>query len=272
MKSDERHPPPAPPGDSESDAVLEQRRPEHRATAELECLPGRGRYHRANCSEAEARELLAIAKRPPPGMRIYKYGSRSVVGAFGLTSGLQVCLKYYFPNRFYKHVSYGFGGSRCRRSWLAALAFARAGIPTPAPLAVLEWKKFGGVWLDQAFLATRQAEGISLAEFARTHRADRDRLERIAGKLREYFSTMANHRIVHGDLKATNILVDETDRISFIDLDAFSLVTSSSRWKKLREKDARIFAENWKNDPNLADTFHAVFRRESAASSDRGSV
>lgn len=231
----------------------------------LECASGRGLYYQLACSEPEARELAAIGRRPPPGLRLYKYGSRSVVGAYELESGLKVCLKYYFPKRFYKHLSYGLAGSRCQRSWLAALAFAQAGIPTPVPLATIEWKRCGGVWLDQAFLATRQAQGIPLSAFAAAHRAERSRLKRIARKLRGYFSMMAGHRMVHGDLKATNILVDENDELSFIDLDAFQVVKTSSRWNGLRRRDERVFAQNWSADPGLADVFGGAFAEEAGS-------
>lgn len=225
----------------------------------LECGPGQGHYYRLGCSEPEARSLAAVGRRPPPGLRLFKYGSRSVVGAYELESGLDVCLKYYFPNRFYKHLSYGLGGSRCHRSWRAALALTRARIPTPAPLAIIEWKRLRGAWLDQAFLATRRAEGMPLSAFAAAHRADRNRLELIARKLRGYFSLMAGQQMVHGDLKATNILVDENDEISFIDLDAFEVVRSSSRWNDLRKKDERVFAQNWRAHPELAEVFRGVF-------------
>lgn len=220
---------------------------------------GEGRYHPPNCSDAEMEELAGIASRPPPGLQLYKYGSRSVVGSYGLQSGSRVCLKYYFPRRFYKHLTYGIGGSRCFASWIAALAFGRAGIPTAAPLAMIDWKKMGGLWLEQAFLATRQAEGVSLSVFAETHRSDPGRLEKVAAALRRSFSIMAQHRIIHGDLKATNILVDEHDQITFVDLDAAAFLDSAARWKELRAKDERIFADNWRQQPVAAAAFRAVF-------------
>ncbi len=209
------------------------------------------------CSADDAEALAAVVKRPPPGFRICKFGSRSVVGGYELPSG-SVALKYYFPRHWHKCVTYGLLGSRARRSWLAALGFSRIGIGTPEPLALLEWKA-GPVFLRQSFLATRFGEGDDLQTWAENHADDRQALETMAGKLRAQFDLMARFRAVHGDMKASNILVAADGSIRFIDLDAAALLVPASRWPALREKDRRRFAANWTARPPLAEAFADVF-------------
>lgn len=170
-----------------------------------------------------------------------------------------VCVKYYFPKHLIKNIRYGVLGSRCHQSWKAALAFNRYGIPTPAPLVIIERKRFARSWLEYSFLATRKARGIPLRDLVAAHDPAEARLERIAYNLRQAFAKMAHHRIVHGDLKATNILVDEGDNICFVDLDAAAVINSPHTWKRLRARDERIFSANWQKGTRAAEVFAALF-------------
>jgi tRNA A-37 threonylcarbamoyl transferase component Bud32 len=220
-----------------------------RATAQLNLL---------SCPPEQARQLAAFADRPPPGMSLLKFGSRSVVGSIALADGTPAVLKYYFPKNLHKHLSHGGKRSRCLRSWIAALAFEHLGLPTPTPLAIAEWHQLGGLWLEKSFLATRRAEGISLAEWVKRHAGDEGRLAAMATRLRSTFDRMAAHRISHGDLKATNILVDAGDSPSLVDLDAVEILLPPTRWKRSRQRDIRIFQENWDRNPAAATAFSSV--------------
>src|SRR5690606_31111602 len=172
--------------------------------ASLPCGRANASFSREFCTPERAAELAQIANRPVSGLTLYKYGSRSIVGSFVLSDGYPVVLKYYYPRGLHKHLSYGIIGSRCHQSWMAALALRYIGIPTPAPLVIVEWNLVGGLWLSKSFLATRQAPGVSLKKWVNAHREDNQRLNKMADKLREVFLRMADYSISHGDLKADN--------------------------------------------------------------------
>jgi tRNA A-37 threonylcarbamoyl transferase component Bud32 len=228
-------------------------------TQPLACGRAIAAFNSTACSPTLATELAGIANRPLPGLTLYKFGSRSIIGSFTLLDGSGVVLKYYFPSSTAKHLNYGIRGSRCLQSWTAGMAFDFLGIPTPAPLFIAEWNLLGGIWLSKSFLATRQSDGVALDAFIRSHGSDHPLVERAADSLRHSFAIMARHRAVHGDLKANNLLVSASGDVSFIDLDAAEFLLSESAWKTRREKDRLRFMSNWKQDPAAARRFHNLF-------------
>ncbi len=214
----------------------------------------------SSCSTEQAKALALAAQRPPPGFVVYKFGSRAVVGAFRLPVGEEVVLKYYYPRGLHKQLSYGLKGTRCRQSWLAALALQRAGIPTPPALMIAEWRGLGGLWWQRSVLATGKARGITLQDWVETCGADLARLDAMAVRLRTIAGRMDEFRIGHGDLKATNILVADDDSVALVDLDAVSILNNNAAWPAVRERDQRIFAGNWKGMPRAAQAFANVFK------------
>jgi tRNA A-37 threonylcarbamoyl transferase component Bud32 len=217
------------------------------------------RYNPLSCTRDQANELAALADRPPPGLSLYKFGSRSIVGSYILSDGTPVVLKYYFPKNLLKHLSYGIAGSRCMQSWIAALAFQFLELPTPAPMAMVESRKLRGCWLEKSFIATRRADGLTLDAWVSSAADDRIRLNAMAAQLQRLFTQMAVLRIAHGDLKSTNLLVDRDDNLAMIDLDACELWVSPTSWPSRRERDRRIFESNWQQQPAIASAFAESF-------------
>ena len=225
----------------------------------IRCKGLPGLWNTSGCGRELAEALGSIARKPPRGMRIYKFGTRSVVGARVGEAGEETVLKYYYPSSQISSLVYGLRGSRCMRSWHAGLAFRHIGIPTPAPLVVAEARKLGGMMIGSSFLANRPAEGEALGDFVARHGTGHPLVAAAAESLRESFRLMEEHHCVHGDLKANNLFLSPDGAVSFIDLDAADWDLAPPAFEKLRAKDRERFMKNWDGDPAAAEAFRKCF-------------
>lgn len=197
------------------------------------------------CNPMQTNELKNITLTPPSKFVICKDGSRSLVGKYNLSDGTECVLKYYYPKNLVKKINFGLRGSRCMRSWIAARAFELLKIPTAGAMMIHEEKRAAGIMLKQSFLACQLAPGIPLH-----HVTDEASLREVAAQLKEAFATMATYRISHGDLKASNIIVDTKHRVRFIDLDGAAILSARKTWNVLWENDRNRFLRNWpENSP-----------------------
>jgi tRNA A-37 threonylcarbamoyl transferase component Bud32 len=201
-------------------------------------------------------QIIHVCQRPSIGMRLYKYGTRSVVGGYEFED--EIVCKYYYPKSFIKAMTYRMMGSRCKRSWCAGLAFQMIGLATPVPLVFGEWYAAKGLLLKQSFLATSKAEGVDLFEWVQLHHDSEVKMKRMAELLKGMFDLMAEYQITHGDLKATNIIVNELHEPTFIDLDAVIFHRKLEAWKAYRLLDRRRFMKNWSKVPQVLSYFKDV--------------
>lgn len=139
--------------------------------------------------------------------------------------------------------------SRAVNCWRAAARLKAADIDTPRPVAVLE-ERCLGVLRGRSYFICELVEGETLDRVLHSDTGHRTSLiERAAGIVRR----LAEHDIVHGDLKATNFIVDG-DRLFLVDLDA----TRGCEGRALvrgRGRDLRRFMKNWAADSELSREF-----------------
>lgn len=220
---------------------------------------GKGIIVENSLTPAQEKTLLATAHRPPAQSIVLKYGSRSFVGASPIAD-THLALKFYYRLSLRRQLGYTLRGSRAMRSWLASRTFTHLGIPTPAPIALIESKRFGFL-ADRALFVTEIAQGTPLPEFLEQHNKDIPAMEKIAASARRIFQTFAHHRIHHGDTNTKNFIVLPDRSLTIIDLDAVELLVPDSKWKKKRASDERQFARLWQTYPHLKQTFSKTFEQ-----------
>ena len=133
--------------------------------------------------------------------------------------------------------------SRAAVSWRNANLLEFIGLPTTKPLGFIEQRRLG--LRHQAYFITEYtpAEELSAAY------AEREPTESELEQLKTIFMTLEREQISHGDLKASNFLVNAQGDISLIDLDAMNGAHHCSQtFKKAFEEDKKRFMANWQDN------------------------
>ena len=73
------------------------------------------------------------------------------------------------------------------------------------------------------------------------------------------FSRLREHRLSHGDLKASNILWYEGN-LYLIDLDAAKMHKHERLFKRAHTRDRARFQANWRNLPSSRNFFEPLFK------------
>ena len=132
--------------------------------------------------------------------------------------------------------------SRAWTSWQSANLLQHIGVPTPRALGLREvrWGPFRLV----TYLITEASAGAPLQEWLPARGAPVPPwLDRA---LLATFAALAAAGLSHGDLKASNFLVEEADqRLLLIDLDAVCLHRSERHARRALERDRERFLANW---------------------------
>ena len=129
--------------------------------------------------------------------------------------------------------------SRAWHSWIEAHRLRFLGIATPRPLALIERRL--GPLRGRAWLVSEYCAGPNL----------QDRLAAaenvpagIGEAVHDLFNQLAEARISHGDLKASNFICGG-EELSVLDLDAMKRHDSEVAWRRAWSRDRARFLRNW---------------------------
>lgn len=185
--------------------------------------------------------LSAIIEEPDRAIArgiLLKDGGSSTVARIDV-DGRPLVIKRYNLKDFRHALSRCWRPSRAWHSWLAGHRLEFFGIPTPAPLGLLE-ERFGPL-RRRAFLVTEYCPGENLLRHLSPDHAPG---KREAEAIRDFFQALVRLRISHGDLKATNLLWHE-DKLVVIDLDAMIRHDSDKTFARAWRRDRARFLRNW---------------------------
>ena len=153
-------------------------------------------------------------------------------------------VKRYTARSVWHRVKRALRQSRARNAWRASVTFADAGIRVPEP--VLYWEnRFGPLRFD-SFFVYRAIDGEILLESLPTllgeQRAD------VVRQLGALFSALRSQRLVHGDMKATNLMLVD-GRVTIFDLDVAGKRTCL--FGQGHRRDQKRFLKNWADNEQL---------------------
>jgi heptose I phosphotransferase len=175
-----------------------------------------------------------------------KKGDSTSVVLINLDGHRFVIKRYNILNLFHA-VRRQFKKSRAKRSWESAHQLIALGIPTAKPIAMIE-KRFGFL-LGKAYYITEFVEGVSAKNYFASNKD-----EFTARKIVKYIRLLRDAKISHGDMKATNIIINN-DKPYFVDLDATKKHASTNAFKRAFSQDIKRFMKNWHEDSFLYQMF-----------------
>jgi tRNA A-37 threonylcarbamoyl transferase component Bud32 len=148
--------------------------------------------------------------------RILKRGNTSYVSVV-VWNGRKIVVKRYNYKGFIYSLRITLKGSRAKHCWLFGHLLLMLGIATPKPVAFIEHRK--GLLLWKAYIITEFVDGQKLRDFLIENNSDQSKMSEIKQRLTALLVKMSANFLTHGDLKFTNILVDENGLV-LTDLDS----------------------------------------------------
>jgi tRNA A-37 threonylcarbamoyl transferase component Bud32 len=202
-------------------------------------------------------ELLTFLKTPDylflsRYMHIIKEDSTTTVGVIQIGEQWFLVKRYNMKN-FWHRLKRAITKTRAAKSWENAQRLLFRGIRTPQPIAIIEnrWGIFKGV----CYFISAYVPAMTATEYFKPYQFDLAEGGRIAEQILEVLQTLTIEKIFHGDLKATNILING-EGIWLVDLDAMRFYRTNIYFKRRAIKDKTRFAKNWQGQPLLKNLFN----------------
>lgn len=198
--------------------------------------------------------LRGLISNPDTGMengKFLKLGNTSTVARVKV-DGRDLIVKRYNLKNWRHALNRAFRPSRAAVSWLNAHRLHFYGVESPKPVALVEnrW----GPLRRKAYFITEYCHGMNCLEYFETHNTNQDPIRQTAKNTIAALKQLEACKISHGDMKGTNILVDN-DKIMLIDLDAMREHQCEYLARRHIARDHRRFMRNWCGNVKL----HALF-------------
>ena len=186
-----------------------------------------------------------------------KDGNSATVVRADWPNGPVVIKRYNLKNAWVR-LKRAFGSSRADRAFRFAHALRLFEMDTPLPIARSVRKH--GPFRAEAFYVSAAVDAQSLQQVlagdAPLTPMQQQLIERVADLLRELQAL----QLVHGDTKASNILVRDGKPI-LLDLDAMQLVTSARAHRRRFGKDVQRLLKNFAEQPERLQAFTVALQQ-----------
>jgi tRNA A-37 threonylcarbamoyl transferase component Bud32 len=176
-------------------------------------------FDRSFCNEAEPIDFIEQIDPLMVKGQLLKNDKTSYVSRL-TWNGRDIAVKRYNHRGFIHSLRHTIKGTRARRGWLHAHQLRILEIPTPKPLAYIEQHKGPLVW--KSYLVTEFTNGQTLHHFLRNGNTTLQQHSAVTQQVTDLLNNLSQHRISHGDLKPSNILLTDNGPI-LTDLDGMKV-------------------------------------------------
>lgn len=192
-----------------------------------------------------------------PSTTYLKKGNSSTVAKIKIDDHVWVVKRYNIKNILH-WLRRCLRATRAAKSWRLSQQLYSSGVPTAKPIAFIE-NRFLGL-RGQSYFLMEYIEGENIGEYFSTYNQEDAKYTKMAENVLALFNSLAELQITHGDLKMTNILV-ENERPLLIDLDAMQEHHLPMGLPNARKSELKRFMHNWVDHPQIHDLFVSLLHK-----------
>ncbi|MDP2346483.1 MAG: lipopolysaccharide kinase InaA family protein [Gammaproteobacteria bacterium] len=228
----------------------------YRETSAHICIHHWDRFvvYRRELDSAAMREFIAAPDVAIAEARLLKKGNSSTVALVQI-AGRHYVLKRYNIKSVWHGMSRALRPSRAWVSWRNAHMLQMLGVATPTPLLMLERRM--GMLRREAYILCDHVPGEDALHFLGKEPINSPAWNRALEQFATLFQIMIEYGIVHGDMKATNFISNDSG-LMVLDLDAMRQEHDKRHFLAAFRKDLQRFAANWQDQPEVAQRVSAM--------------
>ncbi|OGT43409.1 MAG: hypothetical protein A3F42_03115 [Gammaproteobacteria bacterium RIFCSPHIGHO2_12_FULL_37_34] len=214
-----------------------------------------GMYNRVYQSAA----LLQFLKNPDaifhhPTTQIIKMGRSATVAKIAIDHHTFI-IKRYNIKSIWHQLRRSMRLTRAYVSWRLAQKCMLLGVSTAKPVAFIEKKYFG--LRNKSYFISEFVSGEHVGDFFKKNHIE-DEVSKMAVRIMALLKNITKIELTHGDLKTTNILIDQYKQPVLIDLDGATEHTSLSGLYRAFRKDMKRFFKNFDGQLLLKKKFQEI--------------
>ena len=184
-----------------------------------------------------------------------KQGNTATVASLHI-DGRDIVIKHYRVKGILHGLRKACLRSRAENSWINAHRLQRYGISTAPPVALI-MNTIGPFRLD-SYVITEHVPGPNAATFFNSPTVSKADKATVAGNVSGLLRRLAENRLHHGDLKATNIIISGLEPV-LLDLDSMQQYRSDTKkFRKAFKKDLERFKRNWISGSEIDALLHEL--------------
>lgn len=211
----------------------------------------------------EGPELKAIVENPESaftmtGARLLKAGNSATVIKVTL-DGRDYVIKRYNIKSFWHGLRRCLRATRAKTCWRLAQKLFLFNISTAMPIAFIENRMFG--FRGKSYLIMEYVAGENAGDYFHRHLIQHEKTTEMIQRISVLLKSLAKLEITHGDLKITNILVNQHEQPVLIDLDGAAEHLSISSLHKTWRRELQRFLANFHSNPAILRQFETELEK-----------